>query len=64
MSVQIAADGTVLVRTGKVELGQGLHTALAQIVADELGVGFERIRMLPVDTAASPDEGVTSGSQW
>ncbi len=62
MSVQIAADGTVLVRTGKVELGQGLHTALAQIVADELGVGFERIRMLPVDTAASPDEGVTSGS--
>lgn len=62
MSVEIAADGTVQVRTGKVELGQGLHTALAQIVADELGVDFDRIRMLPVDTAASPDEGVTSGS--
>lgn len=62
MSVAFAADGTVAVRTGKVELGQGLHTALAQIVADELGVAFERVRLLPVDTAASPDEGVTSGS--
>lgn len=62
MSVELQPDGTVRVRTGKVELGQGLHTALAQIVADELGVAFAQVRMLPVDTAHGPDEGVTSGS--
>lgn len=62
LAVEIAADGAVLVRTGKVEIGQGLHTALAQIVADELGVDFGRIRMLPVHTGHSPDQGVTSGS--
>ena len=60
--VQWAADGDVLVRTGKVELGQGLHTALAQIAADALGVPPARVCMLPVDTDESPDEGVTSGS--
>ena len=60
--VERRADGRVRVRTGKVQLGQGLHTALAQIVADELGLGLEQIDMLPVDTAHSPDEGVTSGS--
>ena len=48
---------------GKVELGQGIVTALAQIAADELGVPLEKIRMLPASTAYSPDEGVTSGSQ-
>ncbi len=60
--VACTADGRVQVRTGKVEIGQGLHTALAQIVADELGVALDRIDMLPVSTAHSPDEGVTSGS--
>ena len=60
--VAFTADGRVQVRTGKVEIGQGLHTALAQIVADELGVALDRIDMLPVSTAHSPDEGVTSGS--
>ncbi|MDQ2780036.1 MAG: molybdopterin-dependent oxidoreductase [Pseudomonadota bacterium] len=60
--VERMADGRVQVRTGKVQLGQGLHTALAQIVADELGVALARVEMLPVDTAQSPDEGVTSGS--
>src|SRR5205085_12204816 len=47
---------------GKVELGQGIMTALAQIAAEELGVPLDKIRMLPVSTAVSPDEGVTSGS--
>ena len=60
--VQLEADGTVSITTGKVELGQGILTALAQIAADELGVPLERIRMLPASTAYSPDEGVTSGS--
>ena len=60
--VQRTADGRVQVRTGKVEIGQGIHTALAQIVADELGVPLGVVDMLPVSTVHSPDEGVTSGS--
>ncbi len=60
--VAFTGGGRVQVRTGKVEIGQGLHTALAQIVADALGVALDRIDMLPVDTVHSPDEGVTSGS--
>ena len=58
----INTDGTVNVRTGKVELGQGIATALAQIVCDELGVASSRIRMVTVSTATSPNEGVTAGS--
>src|SRR5205814_7991669 len=47
---------------GKVDLGQGISTALAQIAAEELGVDLQKIRILPASTAHSPDEGVTSGS--
>jgi nicotinate dehydrogenase subunit B len=39
-------DGSVQVRTGKVELGQGILTALAQIAADELGVAAEQVQVL------------------
>jgi nicotinate dehydrogenase subunit B len=60
--VHVERDGTVSIASGKVELGQGILTALAQIAAEELGVPLERIRMLPASTAYSPDEGVTSGS--
>ncbi len=55
-------DGTVTARTGKVEIGQGILTALAQIVADELDVALARVRMQSADTAAAPEEGVTAGS--
>jgi nicotinate dehydrogenase subunit B len=58
----INADETVTVFTGKVELGQGITTALAQIVADELGVDIARITMISGDTSRTPNEGVTSGS--
>ena len=58
----IRADGKVEVRSGKVEIGQGILTALAQIVACELQVRFERIFMVGASTAVSPDEAVTSGS--
>src|SRR5205823_7572698 len=47
---------------GKVDLGQGISTALAQIAAEELGVPLEKVCILPASTAYSPDEGVTSGS--
>lgn len=60
--VALDPDGTVRVFPGKVEIGQGINTALAQIVADELETGLDRVRMMPVCTATSPDEGVTSGS--
>ncbi|MEA3195677.1 MAG: nicotinate dehydrogenase subunit [Betaproteobacteria bacterium] len=60
--VRIEADGTVSVATGKVELGQGISTALAQIAAEELGVDLSKVKILPASTAYSPDEGVTSGS--
>jgi nicotinate dehydrogenase subunit B len=60
--LSIHANGTVSVRSGKVELGQGIATALAQIVAMELDVAMARIRMLPANTLESPNEGMTSGS--
>jgi CO/xanthine dehydrogenase Mo-binding subunit len=60
--VRIEADGTVSIAVGKVELGQGISTALAQIAAEELGVDLSKIRILPASTEYSPDEGVTSGS--
>ncbi|MBT6273810.1 MAG: xanthine dehydrogenase family protein molybdopterin-binding subunit [Chromatiales bacterium] len=55
-------DGEVIVHTGKVDIGQRIGTALRAIVADELGVAIEKVRVAPVDTDRSPDEGYTSGS--
>src|SRR6201994_1412307 len=60
--IKFAADGQVTVSPGKVEIGQGIVTALAQIAADELDVDIARVRMVRASTAASPNEGVTSGS--
>ncbi len=61
--LRINRDGTVTVFPGKVEIGQGILTALAQIVAEELDVSYGRIRLAPADTTYSPNEGMTSGSQ-
>lgn len=61
--IKVSADGSIRITPGKVDIGQGISTALAQIAADELGVKLERIRMVRADTVFSPDEGVTSGSQ-
>jgi nicotinate dehydrogenase subunit B len=60
--LRINADGTITVFTGKVELGQGILTALRQIAADELDVTPAKIEMISGDTAQTPDEGFTSGS--
>lgn len=60
--VEVAADDVVTVRVGKVELGQGIVTALAQLAADELDVDLAHVRMAPAGTAAGPDEGFTAGS--
>jgi len=61
--LRINTDGTVTAFTGKVEIGQGIVTALAQIVADELEIDLARIDMVSGDTSRTPDEGVTSGSR-
>ena len=60
--IRFSADGQVTVSPGKVEIGQGIVTALAQIAADELDVELARVKMVRATTAASPNEGVTSGS--
>ena len=61
--LRIDAEGRVTVFTGKVEIGQGALTALAQIAAEELDVSLSSIRMVSGDTALTPNEGYTSGSQ-
>ena len=60
--IQIDAAGTITIRTGKVEIGQGLKTALAMIAAEELDVSLQRIVVQTADTEATPNEQVTSGS--
>ena len=60
--INFDSGGLVIVSPGKVEIGQGIVTALAQIAADELDVEFARVRMVRASTAGSPNEGVTSGS--
>jgi len=59
----IDGDGLVTVYSGKVELGTGVRTALAQIVADALDVPFERVTLVMGDTGMTPDEGGTTGSK-
>jgi nicotinate dehydrogenase subunit B len=61
--LRINADGSATIFAGKVELGQGILTALAQIAAEELDLPLARIEMISGDTAQTPDEEYTSGSQ-
>src|SRR5262245_57720688 len=61
--IRINADGSATVCTGKVELGQGIVTALAQIAAEELDLPLAHVHMISGDTARTPNEGVTAGSQ-
>src|SRR5438445_4100518 len=60
--IRVLPEGVVELSPGKVEIGQGILTALAQMAADELDVDLSRVRMLAASTARSPNEGVTSGS--
>src|ERR1700674_3562375 len=60
--VRFSPEGQVRISPGKVEIGQGIVTGLAQIAADELDVDIGRVQMVRASTAASPNEGVTSGS--
>lgn len=61
--VSILPDGRVRLRLGKVELGQGILTALAQIAADELGIALTDVELVTAETSDGPDEGFTAGSR-
>jgi CO/xanthine dehydrogenase Mo-binding subunit len=58
----IEPSGRVTIFTGKIELGQGIGTALSQIAADELDVDLARLDVVHGDTARTPNEGQTAGS--
>jgi nicotinate dehydrogenase subunit B len=60
--LRIGKDESVTVFTGKVDIGMGVQTALAQVVAEELDVAFERIQIVMGDTATTPDQGGVGGS--
>ncbi len=60
--LDLSQDGKVLLRTGKVEIGQGILTALVQIAADELDISPERFEVLSGHTRLGPLEGQTSSS--
>lgn len=60
--LSVTDDGLIGIRVGKVELGQGIHTALAQIAADALGVPLNVVHVLPAHTGVGPDQGLTAGS--
>src|SRR5262249_59082443 len=61
--IRIDPADTITLFTGKVELGQGLRTAIARIGAEELDVSLERIRVATADTRCGPNEFFTAGSQ-
>ncbi|MDT5128770.1 MAG: nicotinate dehydrogenase subunit, partial [Mycobacterium sp.] len=58
----VGDDGTMGLRVGKVELGQGILTALTQLAAHELDVAPETVTAAATNTVTSPDEGYTAGS--
>ncbi len=61
--IRIGEDGSITVFTGKVELGQGIKTALLQVAAEELVVEPRAITLVMADTGRTPDERYTAGSQ-
>jgi nicotinate dehydrogenase subunit B len=60
--LRINADRTVTLLVGKVEIGQGILTAVVQLCADELDVDIGRVKLISGDTKLVPNEGVTAGS--
>jgi CO/xanthine dehydrogenase Mo-binding subunit len=60
--VSFEPGGRVRIAFGRMEYGQGIATALAQLAADELDVAFGRLRVVPAATGDIPDEGLTVGS--
>jgi nicotinate dehydrogenase subunit B len=61
--IAVGADGIVTAYTGKCDFGQGMYTAQTQLIAEELCVPIDRVRLIQCDTSVTPDQGTTSGSQ-
>lgn len=61
--IALGADGMVTAYTGKCDFGQGMATVQSQLIAEELRVPLDRVRLIQCDTSITPDEGTTSGSQ-
>jgi nicotinate dehydrogenase subunit B len=61
--IAIGRDSLVTAYTGKCDFGQGLYTAQMQLVAEELCVPCDRVRLIQCDTSTTPDQGTTSGQQ-
>ncbi|HEX3879702.1 MAG TPA: molybdopterin cofactor-binding domain-containing protein, partial [Bryobacteraceae bacterium] len=59
----VASDGSITAYTGKCDFGQGIFTAQTQLVAEELCVPINRVKLIQCDTSITPDQGTTSGSQ-
>ena len=62
-TIEICEDGSVIVRSGEVDYGQGSDTIFCQIVAEELGIRYDTIQMITADTFATPTAGPTSASR-
>ncbi len=62
-AIRVHADGSVTIMTGSTELGQGSHTVLPQIAAEELGIPFENVRVVSSDTAITPYDRSTGASR-
>ncbi len=60
--VQVYVDGSIRVNHGGTEMGQGLHTKVAQLVAGELGVSLDRLRVTATDTSKIPNTSATAAS--
>jgi CO/xanthine dehydrogenase Mo-binding subunit len=62
-AVNMAPDGSVVVRTGGADMGQGLHTVLAQFVAEQLGVTPDQVKVYQPDTTLAADAGASVASR-
>ena len=60
--IRVTSEGRVIAFTGKVEIGQGILTALGTVVAEELDVARRRVQVVSAHTGRTPNEGVTAGS--
>ena len=63
IKVAITRDGALLLFQGAVDIGQGSNTVITQICADALGMDIDLFRLVPGDTALTPDAGKTSASR-
>jgi aerobic carbon-monoxide dehydrogenase large subunit len=61
--IEVAPDGTILAKTGSSSHGQGHETSFCQVVADTLGVPFDKVRLVHGDTGELPTGGGTGGSR-